>query len=96
MTGEEFAKTMIVTRRVLQQKELTISMSDGRFAKNEIIVHLTGLPPNFNIGDAVDEASNGMNLMQLKNPILPPMSKPAKALVDKAMKKTENDAEEAS
>ena len=37
MTDDGLIKTMMVTRRVLRQKEVTISMADGRYAKNEII-----------------------------------------------------------
>jgi hypothetical protein len=89
MSHEEFAKTMIVTRRVLRQKEITVSMTDGRYAKNEIIIHLTGLEPSFDPGQAVQEAANAMDLMQEKNPILPVLSPKAKQLVDKTMKGAE-------
>jgi len=93
--NEGFVKTMIVTRRVLHQKEITVAMTDGRYAKNEIVVHITGLPPNANIGDIVEETAQGMNLMQQKNPLLPAPSSKSKALIDKTMKAGEKAAEEA-
>lgn len=83
MTDEQFVKTMIVSRRVIRQKELTLSMTDGKFAKNEVILHLTGLDPDFDTTQAVQEASSAMTEMQKLNPILPPLSPKAKALVDK-------------
>jgi hypothetical protein len=83
---EGFVKTMMVTRRVLRQKEVTISMADGRYAKNEIILHLTGLDPDYDLNQAVQEAANGMTIMQEKNPLLPGPSPKSKALIDKTMK----------
>ena len=66
---DEFAKTVIVTRRALRQKEVTVSMTDGRYGKNEVIVHLTGLEPNYELGQAVKEASEAMTAMQERNPL---------------------------
>lgn len=60
---------MIVSRRAMRQKEITVTMTDGKFGKNEVIVHLTGLEPNFEVGQAVKEASEAMTAMQERNPL---------------------------
>jgi hypothetical protein len=86
-------KTMMVTRRVLRQKEVTLSMATGRYGKNELILHLTGLDPDYDITQAVTEASRGIGMMEEKNPINLPLSPKAKALVDKGLAKGAKDAE---
>lgn len=93
MTDDGLIKTMMVTRRVLRQKEVTISMADGRYAKNEIILHLTGLDPEFDLTKAVQEAADGMTKLQEMNPLLSAPSPKSKALIDKTMKAGEKAAE---
>ncbi len=85
----------VTTHVIKRQKEVTVAMADGRYAKNEIVVHLTGLPPDFDIEQAITETSRGMRAMQEANPISLPLSKSAKELVDKTLKAGEKTAREA-
>lgn len=89
MSGENFTKTMIVSRRVIRQKELTLTMTDGKFAKNEVTLHLTGLDPDYDATQAVTEASRAMTELQKINPILPPITAEAKKLLHKKMPELE-------
>jgi len=63
------AKVVMVTRRTMRQKELSVTMTDGKFGKNEVVIHLTGLEPNFDVNQAVKEASDAMRAMQEANPL---------------------------
>jgi hypothetical protein len=57
-----------VTRRTLEQKEVTITATDGKWGKNEIVLHWTGLKPDFDINQAVWEVENAMQALQKVNP----------------------------
>jgi hypothetical protein len=66
---DETARIVMVTRRTMRQKEVSVSMTDGRYGKNEIVIHATGLEPSFDVNQLVQEASQAMRLMQDKNPL---------------------------
>jgi hypothetical protein len=93
--GDAFTRFVVTTHVTKRQKEVTIAMATGRYAKNELVLHLSGLTPDFDINQAVTEASEGMRAMEEANPISLPLSKPAKQLVDKTLKAGEKEAQEA-
>ena len=63
------AKVVMVTRRTMRQREIRVTMTDGKFGKNEVEVHDTGLEPNFDINKTVKEACDALSVMQERNPL---------------------------
>lgn len=92
--GDAFTRYVVTTHVTRRQKELTIAMATGRYAKNELVLHLAGLTPDFDIHQAINEASEGMRAMEEANPISLPLSKPAKELVDRTLKAGQKEAKE--
>jgi hypothetical protein len=65
--SEASAKVMYVNRRTVEQKEVRIAMTDGRYGKNEVEIHWVGLGPGADITQVVDQAWAAMNQMQKLN-----------------------------
>jgi hypothetical protein len=55
-----------VSNRDVCQKEVTVSSCDGKFPKNEVIIHLTGLDPDFDIKKLVEEVVDRLAELQKK------------------------------
>ena len=78
--GQGTANVRYNVHRNMRQKEITISMTDGKFAKNDVVIHYTGLEPNFDINQAVKECSDALEVMKDRNPIEQPASAASRKL----------------
>lgn len=90
MSGENSAsiRQVMTTHRTLRQKEVTITATDGKFGKNEVVLHMTGLDPEYDINKIVWEVEQAMKALQGINPgHLDLSSKSTKKLPEKELEK---------
>jgi len=78
----------------MRQKEVTILMEDGKFAKNSISIHYTGQEASWDVNQAVTEASNALDSMKARNIIEQPVSAVSKKLEKQFDKRLEQKQQE--
>ena len=88
--GQGTANVRYNVHRNMRQKEVTILMEDGKFAKNSISIHYTGQEPTWDINQAVTEASQALDSMKSNNPIEQPVSAASKKLEKQFDKRLES------